>query len=160
MTTSGKMSTKTSAEKHCELKTALNFITTQSGSTYSLVQLGKREKSDNNCHVLMLTDVKVFQMLKDSHHTTTTLLRPFFRDYRGELVPEEKLLDFTVQGKINRGRHTDHLAGCHSIRTNQHPPPPSHFLQAGYLSCHPANSVKAMKAVKGQPMKSKLQLNT
>jgi len=24
-----------------------------------------------------------------------------------------------VQGKINRGRHTDHLAGRHSIRTNQ-----------------------------------------
>ena len=30
-----------------------------------------------------------------------------------------------VQGKINRGRHTDHLAGRHSIRTNQCPPPPS-----------------------------------
>jgi len=30
-----------------------------------------------------------------------------------------------VQGKINRGRHTDHLAGCHSIWTNQCPPPPS-----------------------------------
>ena len=77
MTTSGKMSTKTSAEKHCELKTALNFITIQSGSIDSLIQLGKREKSDNNCHVLMLTDVKVFQMLKDSHHTTTTVLQPF-----------------------------------------------------------------------------------
>ena len=30
-----------------------------------------------------------------------------------------------VQGKINRGRHTDHLAGRHSIRTNQCLPPPS-----------------------------------
>jgi len=30
-----------------------------------------------------------------------------------------------VQGKINRGRHTDHPAGRHSIRTNQCPPPPS-----------------------------------
>jgi len=28
-----------------------------------------------------------------------------------------------VQGKINRGRYTDHLDGCHSIRTNQCPPP-------------------------------------
>ena len=36
-----------------------------------------------------------------------------------------ELLDFMVQGKINRGRHTDHPAGCHSIRTNQCPPPPS-----------------------------------
>ena len=32
--------------------------------------------------------------------------------------------------EINRGRHTDHLAGRHSIRTNQCPPPPSpYFLQ-------------------------------
>jgi len=36
-----------------------------------------------------------------------------------------ELLDFMVQGKINRGRHTDHPAGHHSIRTNQCPPPPS-----------------------------------
>ena len=36
-----------------------------------------------------------------------------------------ELLDFMVQGKINRGRHTDHPAGRHSIRTNQCPPPPS-----------------------------------
>jgi len=39
-----------------------------------------------------------------------------------------ELLDFVVQGKINRGRHTDHLAGCHSIQTNQCPPPPSPIL--------------------------------
>jgi len=36
-----------------------------------------------------------------------------------------ELLDFMVQGKINRGRHTDHPAGRHSIRTNQCLPPPS-----------------------------------
>jgi len=30
-----------------------------------------------------------------------------------------ELLDFMVQGKINRGRHADHPAGRHSIRTNQ-----------------------------------------
>ena len=32
-------------------------------------------------------------------------------------------LEFMVQGRINRGRHTDHTAGRHSIRTNQCPPP-------------------------------------
>jgi len=31
---------------------------------------------------------------------------------------------FTVQGKINRGRHNDQLAGRHFIRTSQCPPPP------------------------------------
>jgi len=45
----------------------------------------------------------------------------------GEPVLEERreLLDFVMQGKINRGRHTDHPAGRYSIRTNQCSPPPS-----------------------------------
>ena len=43
--------------------------------------------------------------------TTTTVLRPFFWDHPGEPVPEEKFWTFLVQGKINRGRHTDHPAG-------------------------------------------------
>ena len=56
-------------------------------------------------------------------------------------------MDFLVQGKINRSRHTDHPAGHHSIRTNHCPPPPSpHFLQARCPSCCPTNSVKALKA--------------
>jgi len=42
-----------------------------------------------------------------------------------------ELLDFKVQGKINRGRHTDHPAGRHSIRTNQCPPPPSPHIFYG-----------------------------
>jgi len=58
-----------------------------------------------------------------------------------------ELLDFVVRAKINRGRHTDHPAGRHSIRTNQCPPPPSPILlQAGFPSCRPSNSVKALKA--------------
>jgi len=58
-----------------------------------------------------------------------------------------ELLDFMVQGKINRGKHIDHPAGRHSIQTNQWPPPPSPiFLQAGCPSCRPTNSVKALKA--------------
>ena len=47
---------------------------------------------------------------------------------RGEMCPigaRRELMDFMVQGKINRGRHTDHLAGRHSNQTNQCPPPPS-----------------------------------
>ena len=54
--------------------------------------------------------------------TTTTVLRPFFRDHPDEPVPEE---NFGTLWKINRGRHTDHSAGHHSIWTNQCPPPPS-----------------------------------
>jgi len=59
------------------------------------------------------------------HHHTTTVLRPFFLRPPRWPSARRELLDFMVQGEINRGRHTDHPAGCHSIRTNQCPPPPS-----------------------------------
>jgi len=90
--------------------------------------------------------------------TTTTILRPFFSDHPGEPVPEENFwtlwckerltLDFMVQGEINRGRHTDHPAGRHSMWTNQCPPPPHtpYFLRAEYPFCRPTNSVKTLKA--------------
>jgi len=55
-------------------------------------------------------------------HTHTTVLRRFFQDYPGEPVPEENLLlDFYGAREDNRGTHTDHLAGRHSIWTNQRP---------------------------------------
>jgi len=57
-------------------------------------------------------------------HTHTTLPGP-----PGWASARREFLDFMVQGKINRGRHTDHLAGHHSIWTNQCPPPPTpHFF--------------------------------
>jgi len=79
---------------------------------------------------------------------TTTILWPFFPLPPGWAGARRELLDFMVQGKINRGRHADHPAGRHSIRTNQCPPPSYPiFLQAGSPSCHPTNSVKALKAI-------------
>jgi len=80
--------------------------------------------------------------------STTLVVLPFFQDHPGEPVPEEDFwTDFIVQGKINRDSHIDHPAGCHSIRTNECPPPPSPiFLQAGCPFCHPTNSIKALKA--------------
>ena len=51
-----------------------------------------------------------------SHHNCFTAL---FRGPPGWAGAKRELLDFMVQGKINRGIHTDH-----SIRTNQCPPPP------------------------------------
>ena len=65
------------------------------------------------------------------HHNHFTA---FFRGPPGWTDARRELLDFMVQGKINRGRHTDHLAGCHSIRTNQCPCPPSpHFYRPDAL---------------------------
>jgi len=46
---------------------------------------------------------------------------PFFPGPPAWAGDRRELLDFTVQGRINRGRHTDYPAGRHSIRTNQCP---------------------------------------
>jgi len=99
---------------------------------------GKRLSPENN--------VNLFNVLH--HHTTHhNRFTALFPGPPGSVGARRELLDFMVQGKINRGRHTDHPAGRHFIRTNQCPPPPSpHFLQAGCPSCHPTNSVKALKA--------------
>ena len=61
------------------------------------------------------------------HHNTHTHTdtQQFYRDHPGEPVPEENFWTLQCKGKINRGRHTDHPAACHTIRTNQCPPPPS-----------------------------------
>ena len=59
---------------------------------------------------------------------------PHHNRFRPFLDPPEwagairELLDFMLQGKIIRARHTDHLPGRYSIRTKQCPPLPcSHF---------------------------------
>jgi len=84
---------------------------------------------------------------KLTYYYTTTVLRPFFWDHPGEPMPEEKLLDFMVQGKINRGRHTDHPAGRHSSGlTSAHLHHSPIFLQARCASCCPTYSVKALRA--------------
>jgi len=56
--------------------------------------------------------------------TTTTILRPFFRDHPGEPVPEENFWTLWCKGRLKEA-DTDHPAGRHSIQTNQCPPPPS-----------------------------------
>jgi len=59
------------------------------------------------------------------HHNRFTALFAWPPGWAGA---RRELPDFTVQGKINRGSHTDHPAGRHSSRTNQCLPPPSpHF---------------------------------
>jgi len=83
------------------------------------------------------------------HHNCFTALLP---RPPGSTGARKELLDFMVQGKINRGRHTDHPAGCHTIRTNQCPPPPSPFsavtLLDGRQEGHPAYKKWEKKAEK------------
>jgi len=66
------------------------------------------------------------------HHNHFTALFP---GPPGWAAARRELLDFMVQGKINRGRHADHPAGRHSIWTNQCPHPPSP------ISSHTASSL-------------------
>jgi len=54
--------------------------------------------------------------------------QPFYGPFSGPpwwAAARRELLDFMVQGKINRGRHTNHPDRRHSIQTNQCPPRPS-----------------------------------
>ena len=87
--------------------------------------------------------ISIFRQYHHHHnHFTAPLPGP-----PGWAGTRRELLDLTVQGKTNRGRHKDYPAGCHSIRTNQCPPPSSPtFLQARSPSCCPTNSVKALNS--------------
>jgi len=61
----------------------------------------------------------VTRLDKDTaHHHNRAILRPFYRNHPGDPMPEESFWTFMVQGKSNRGRHTDHPAGRHSNWTN------------------------------------------
>ena len=77
------------------------------------------------------------QHVQGHHNHHQTGLRPFFRNHPGEPVPEQNF--FMVQGKINRGRNTDHPAGRHSVWTNQCPPPPSPHFFTGRMPFLPPN---------------------
>jgi len=77
------------------------------------------------------------------HYTTP---QPFYGPFSGNTRVSWCQKRNLVQGKINRGRHSNHPAGRHSTRTNQCPPPSPIFLQAGCPSYCPSNSVKALKA--------------
>ena len=68
--------------------------------------------------------------LSPPHHNRFMALFPWPPGWAGA---RSKHLDFMVQVKINRGRHTDHPAGHHSIQTNQCPLPPSPHCFTGRM---------------------------
>jgi len=97
---------------------------------------------NNTLHRHLSTQSTALVPPHHNHNRFTAL----FRDHPGELVPEENFWTLWCKGRLTEA-DTDHPAGCHSIWTNQCPPPPSpYFLQAGCPSCCPTNSVKALKA--------------
>jgi len=62
------------------------------------------------------------------HHHHHNRFLALFLGPPGWAGARRELLDFMVEGKINKGRHTDHPAGGHPIQTNQRPPLPSPIL--------------------------------
>jgi len=94
------------------------------------VHLDKASKSELEVVVVVALEAWASQLYHHHHNRLTAPFpgQPWWASARREL------LDFMVQGKINRGRHTDHPAGCHSMRTNQCPPPPSrHHVAALHI---------------------------
>ena len=87
---------------------------TQSAKLYSLftTRLSEAETKPSTCIHLNTGNIT-------PHHNRLTLLFPGSPRWAGA---RRELLDFMVQGKINRGRHTNHPDERHSIHC---PPPPS-----------------------------------
>jgi len=81
------------------------------------------------------------------NHFHTTVLRPFFRDHRGEPVPEENFWTLWCKGRLTEtDTSTVRLGATPSGLTNVHLHHPPTFLQARCRSCYPTNSVEALKA--------------
>ena len=86
--------------------------------------------------------------------TTTTVLRPFVRDYSGEPVTEGyTILDFTEAEMMRWQWHQlDHTqVTCTSLQTDNHASTLitlffTDWTGGGCSSCHPIDSVKALKA--------------
>ena len=97
-------------------------------------------------HNMLSTSILIGWPQKHSHtHNRFTALFPGPPGWAGA---RRELVDFMVQGKINRGRHTDlRLGATPSGLTSAHLHHPPYFLWAGCPSCHPTNSVKALKAI-------------
>ena len=79
------------------------------------------------------------------NHAHTTILRPLSGTTQVSQCQKKSSCGLYGAREDDRGRHTDHLAGRHSIRTNQRPPPIiPHFLQAGCPSLRRTDNVKAL----------------
>jgi len=83
-----------------------------------------------------------------------TYIHPFNGSFSGttqvsQCQKSKTNLDFTEARDSEWQWHQlDHMQVCTLLQTDNHSStPPLSFLQAGCPSCHPANSVKALKAL-------------
>ena len=87
--------------------------------------------------------------------TATTTLQPFYglfsrTTWVSRYQKGKTNLDFTgARDNEWQWHQLSHMQVCTSLQTDNHAStPPLCFLQAGYPSCRPTNSVKALKAQK------------
>jgi len=82
--------------------------------------------------------------LNHHHHNHLTAL---FRDHPGEPVPEENFWTSWCRGRLTEADTlTIRLGASPSGLTSAYLHHPPYFLQTGCPSCHPTNSIKALKA--------------
>jgi len=97
---------------------------------------------------MQISNFRVYSIAHTHTHTHTHTHNRFmglFPGPPGWAGARRELLDFMVQGKINRDRHRP--SGSVPLHPDQ-PVPTStipHFLEARCPCCRPTNSVKALK---------------
>jgi len=103
-----------------------------------MVRVSKWVLVITSAHYMSFSAVKSLMTVNsDNHyHNRFTALFPGLPGWAGA---KRELLDFMVQGKINRGRQTGHPAGRHSIRTKQCQPPPSPIFFTSRMPLLPPN---------------------
>jgi len=86
---------------------------------------------------------------KNNTHTHTRFSGPLSRTNQVSQYQKGKTnMDFTEARDCEWQWHLlGHMQVCTSLQTDNHAStPPLNFLQAGCPSCHPTNSIKALKA--------------
>jgi len=98
-------------------------------------QEDERRVRDGSCHFSVKVTVEqnlttvIVAIIFWKYWLLLLVPQPFYGPFSGTTrlsrCQPKNFWTLEMQRKINRGRHTDHSAGRHSIRTKQCPPPPS-----------------------------------
>ena len=87
-------------------------------------------------------------------HTRLTALFPGLPRWAGTRKGKSIWILLKLETVSGSGINWAHMQVCTSLQADNHAStPPLSFLQAGCPSCHPTNSVKALKALENQAMK-------
>jgi len=127
------------------------YTSLQTDSRASTPPLSFLQAGCPSCHPV--NSVKALKARTKAVETTITpqpFYGPFFRDHPGEPVPEENFWTLWCKGRLTEA-DTNHVAGHHSIGTNQCQPPSSPHFFTGRMPFLPPNqqcqNTEGLKAV-------------